>query len=620
MGNIAWGYLNYISQSYCILFIQLNFLDTFFCTTKLGRPTKNEAPFRCTRCVASQSGKIISPPPTSYENLNKTKRLRTTFHDKQLNALKAFFVYNKKPDADQLLKLSQSIGLPVRVLQVWFQNARAKWKRITRTDGVPSQEEQMKTSTVPLLPFSQLGHHSFPNAAFSNITGTFQNDTIKLLLGLQNDMTDVKSLLVRVLDHAGSSGTFSALTVFPLKTIEEMDKAEDQLRSEEFFEKYANVISRLGGSSEAKIVNNICSYVFHHALAQQIRLTASSGKRAIDNTKLLALICGGIILQSLVPLEGDFACARCTKRYKYKKSLVRHCMTGIETYVCTCGKEYKYKKTLIRHQRYECHRERLFGCPHCSYRAFQKGTLKCHVAKIHHLLIGKNWESYSKTSYPCGQCTKKYGSKTALNRHLKYDCGKEPMFRCLQCPYRAHQKIHVQKHYINVHFKKCDKSQVCKSEDKLECQVCNRKYKNITTLRAHIALDCGKERKFLCVQSTSNHFQCSVCGRNYKYKQSLQLHIKNECGKEPKFFCTVPDCGYKRLSYENIKRDGNIMNGYKFACPTCQKFYVHKKTLSRHIRQECGKEPDLLCPMCPYRARRLYVLKSHMKTHTHVFN
>ncbi|XP_066250363.1 transcriptional repressor Rhit-like [Euwallacea similis] len=42
-----------------------------------------------------------------------------------------------------------------------------------------------------------------------------------------------------------------------------------------------------------------------------------------------------------------------------------------------------------------------------------------------------------------------------------------------------------------------------------------------------------------------------------------------------------------------------------FACPNCNKIYHHKKTLSRHIRQECGIEPELKCPFCPYRARKL---------------
>lgn len=52
-----------------------------------------------------------------------------------------------------------------------------------------------------------------------------------------------------------------------------------------------------------------------------------------------------------------------------------------------------------------------------------------------------------------------------------------------------------------------------------------------------------------------------------------------------------------------------------FSCPNCHKIYHHKKTLSRHIRQECGKDPILQCPHCPYKARRAYVLTAHINVH-----
>lgn len=64
----------------------------------------------------------------------------------------------------------------------------------------------------------------------------------------------------------------------------------------------------------------------------------------------------------------------------------------------------------------------------------------------------------------------------------------------------------------------------------------------------------------------------------------------------------------------NITVPDNI-DKLMFVCPQCGKVYHHKKTLSRHIRQECGIEPELQCPMCPYKARRAYVLTSHIRTH-----
>lgn len=59
----------------------------------------------------------------------RPKRVRTSFKHHQLRAMKAYFAMNHNPDAKDLKQLSQKTGLTKRVLQVWFQNARAKFRR-----------------------------------------------------------------------------------------------------------------------------------------------------------------------------------------------------------------------------------------------------------------------------------------------------------------------------------------------------------------------------------------------------------------------------------------------------------------------------------------------------------
>lgn len=60
---------------------------------------------------------------------NGCKRMRTSFKHGQLRAMKAYFTVNHNPDSKDLKQLSIRTGLSKRVLQVWFQNARAKWRR-----------------------------------------------------------------------------------------------------------------------------------------------------------------------------------------------------------------------------------------------------------------------------------------------------------------------------------------------------------------------------------------------------------------------------------------------------------------------------------------------------------
>ncbi|XP_043199667.1 LIM/homeobox protein Lhx2-like [Amphibalanus amphitrite] len=66
-----------------------------------------------------------SPGPHSQ----RSKRMRTSFKHHQLRTMKSYFALNQNPDAKDLKQLAQKTGLSKRVLQVWFQNARAKWRR-----------------------------------------------------------------------------------------------------------------------------------------------------------------------------------------------------------------------------------------------------------------------------------------------------------------------------------------------------------------------------------------------------------------------------------------------------------------------------------------------------------
>lgn len=50
-----------------------------------------------------------------------------------------------------------------------------------------------------------------------------------------------------------------------------------------------------------------------------------------------------------------------------------------------------------------------------------------------------------------------------------------------------------------------------------------------------------------------------------------------------------------------------------FACTVCGKVYRWYRNLQSHVRQECGKEPQFLCPYCPHRTKIKSNLKKHIK-------
>uniref|UniRef100_A0A8C2CYK3 LIM/homeobox protein Lhx9 n=1 Tax=Cyprinus carpio TaxID=7962 RepID=A0A8C2CYK3_CYPCA len=92
----------------------------------------------------------------------KSKRMRTSFKHHQLRSMQNFFTHNHNPDAKDLKELAQKTGLTKRVLQVWFQNTRAKFRRsclYQESVGVDNVSDN-STITSPSVPSPQLSHRS----------------------------------------------------------------------------------------------------------------------------------------------------------------------------------------------------------------------------------------------------------------------------------------------------------------------------------------------------------------------------------------------------------------------------------------------------------------------------
>ena len=72
---------------------------------------------------AAESGESES------QSKKKTKRMRTTFTEEQVQILQANFQIDSNPDGQDLERIAQITGLSKRVTQVWFQNCRARQKK-----------------------------------------------------------------------------------------------------------------------------------------------------------------------------------------------------------------------------------------------------------------------------------------------------------------------------------------------------------------------------------------------------------------------------------------------------------------------------------------------------------
>ncbi|XP_039284607.1 zinc finger protein 2-like [Nilaparvata lugens] len=217
-------------------------------------------------------------------------------------------------------------------------------------------------------------------------------------------------------------------------------------------------------------------------------------------------------------------------------------------YFCEkCGKEYKSKGTMKRHMTVECGKEPNYSCPICRHKFYYRDKCLQHIRLVHRdlnlfpmeVILPKDNDELSKmlllscdppsrVIYPdkpkqakpvdrrhqflpemekfqCNSCGRSYKWRQSLERHLKHECGKDPVYSCLQCKFQAKHKTSLQRHFESFHA--------------------------------------------ACL---STQPQCNFCGRSYKWRQSLERHLKHECGKDPVYSCS--QCKFQAKHKTSLQR------------------------------------------------------------------
>lgn len=204
------------------------------------------------------------------------------------------------------------------------------------------------------------------------------------------------------------------------------------------------------------------------------------------------------------------------------------------------------------------------ACPYCSKTFRSNGKLNSHV-----------FSHTGERPFACKHCHKAFSSKFKLVRHLLIH-SEDRKFLCTVCQRRFLRNDHLKNHY-KVHDPR-------KVVFRCERAGCEKEYSSALSQRKHEAWHRAQDGELTCL----------LCGVKHESAADLILHLRGHSGS--------------RLLKSPADR--------KFRCHVCERNFLTKKDVTRHLVVHTG-ERDFLCQFCPQRFGRKDHLVRHIKKSHH---
>ncbi|XP_065567469.1 zinc finger E-box-binding homeobox protein zag-1-like [Artemia franciscana] len=282
------------------------------------------------------------------------ERSRSVITEEQACILRKHYSIDSRPRKETVYKLADELKFPPRVVQVWFQNARARDRRDLRQVTIPSSvtttnpvpvEERIVDFDMPLdLSMKRLPHEN-TSVGFRSPLPYDEEEEMQTEAIISPDeplSLVVKETVPAIIEAQTQMVDDSRLSLKPFSE-----------RSEEEETYTLDICLQTSVSSGSPLSPKKYSYSLH----------SPAGKPRLEEP------------------EGNFGCDQCDKTFAKQSSLARHKYehSGQRPYQCDlCPKAFKHKHHLTEHKRLHSG-EKPFQCQKCFKRFSHSGSYSQHM-------------------------------------------------------------------------------------------------------------------------------------------------------------------------------------------------------------------------------------------------
>lgn len=112
---------------------------------------ESSKPKKKKRKMPSENGDTLAPVGTGGKGCSRRPaRIRTSFTNEQIQELEAHFLRCMYPRSTEIQRISSQLQLTENIVQVWFQNRRAKWRKPRNLTGIPGRPSASRMNNTQL--------------------------------------------------------------------------------------------------------------------------------------------------------------------------------------------------------------------------------------------------------------------------------------------------------------------------------------------------------------------------------------------------------------------------------------------------------------------------------------